>query len=103
MQVTVFEKRVLQVRESARQRIEKAELEHLCVACLEPLVAVFGEKGEFLKWDQIRQCHPKCYHATLRAIKAGKTTEQERMTEGKFGQRGFGGPKPSNPVTKDVS
>lgn len=93
MIVAINEVRWVEVRKPAKERLAKAEREHLCLACLEPL----GDQAP------IRGCHPKCHRATLRAIADRKCTEAERMTEGKLLPATKGGRKPSNPVTKEMA
>lgn len=93
MQAFVFEKRFVPVRKAAKDRIEKCQREGLCVACLAKV-----EDGE----RSIRGLHMRCYFATVRAIKTGKTTEEERVREGKMLEAQSGGRKPNNPVTLDV-
>ena len=92
MRVAITETRWIDVRQSARRRIEQASTERLCVACMEPLA------------DQkpIRGCHSKCYQATLRAIKAGKFTEKQRVEQGKLLESDTAGRKPVNPVSVEA-
>lgn len=82
------------MRKSAKERIERCIREGLCAACLQPF-----EEGE----RSIRLNHVRCYHATRRAIKAGKTTDEERIAEGKILRSQEGGRRPSNPVSIDLS
>lgn len=89
LQLPVVEARMVSLSNSARKRVEQADQERLCVACMKPLGA---ERG-------IRGCHGSCHHATLRAIETGKWTENQRVTAGKLLPKGRPGPKPSNPVT----
>lgn len=81
------------MNKTARLRIAKAEQEGLCVACMEKLD---NEQA-------IRGCHPRCYQATLRAIHAGKWTEQERLTAGKLLEKLPPGRPHSNPVSKEAA
>lgn len=91
MQVFMLEKRYVEVRKAARERLEKAEKEHLCVACMEAL-----------NGRPMRGMHMRCYHATMRAIRTGKTTEEDRVAQGKMLEPAKTGRKPSNPVTQEV-
>ena len=92
MRVLITETRWIEVRKPARDRLAKADKEHLCVACLEPL----GDQ------EPIRGCHPKCYRATRRAIVAGKFTESQRVEAGKLLEKMDAGRKPSNPVSVEA-
>jgi hypothetical protein len=80
------------VKESAKKRLERADAEGLCVACMEKL------DGSRV----VRGCHERCYRATERAIKRGETSEKERVGEGKLLPSKSGGGKPSNPVTLEL-
>lgn len=93
MQVAQTICRYITLTKLARQRIAKAEAEGLCVACLTPLDET----------RTIRGCHERCYRATTRAIKSGKTTEKERMQAGKLLSNAEPGKKPSNPVSLEFS
>lgn len=94
MQVLSFERRWIAVKRSAQNRVNKCRQDDLCFACME----------KFLPDEmRTRDVHLRCYHATFRAIKAGKTTEQERMAEGKLGESAARGRKPSNPVSVDLA
>ena len=90
----VFEKRWVAVRKTAKDRIAKCEKDGLCVACMEKIAE--GERS-------MRGMHMRCYFATARAIRTGKTTEEERMREGKMLEAQSGGRKPANPVTLDLA
>lgn len=92
MQVYVNEKRLISVRRTAVERLAKCHREGLCVACLAQIKT--NERS-------IRGMHIRCYFATIRAIKSGKTTEDERIKSGKMLERQAGGRKPSNPVTAE--
>lgn len=92
MQVKVFELRYIEVKKSARQRIAKAISEGLCVACLQPLDET----------RTIRGCHERCHRATLRAIQSGRTTDADRVEEGKLLEGKPGGRRASNPVTAEL-
>lgn len=94
MHAFVNQKKAIPVRRKAIERLEKCERECLCVACLEPIVA--EEKT-------MRGMHMRCYFATKRAIDSGKTTEEERLQEGKMLEAKPGGRKPSNPVSLDCN
>lgn len=93
MRVLVIEKRWVEVKKTARERIAKCERERLCVACLEPL----GDE------EPMRGCHCRCYHATYRAIKSGKFTDSQRVQDGKLLEPQPAGRKPSNPVSREAS
>lgn len=93
MQVQLFVMRYITLKKAARQRIAKAEAEHLCVACLQPLGDGTVKRG----------CHEKCYRATLRAIEKGKTTEADRVQDGKLLARDLPGRRPSNPVSVEFA
>lgn len=92
MIVEVFTKRLVTVKREAKERIEKCQREGLCLACMEPL----GD-GPLL-----RGVHQACYHATFRAVRAGKTTWEQRVAEGKAGQP-RSGRKPTNPVSAEFA
>jgi hypothetical protein len=92
MQVQIIKIELITVEKKALQRIAKAAAEGLCVACLKPLDET----------RTVRHCHERCYRATLRAIKAGKTTEEERLREGKLLECDEVGRKASNPVTCEL-
>lgn len=94
MQVAVIQKRFVEVRKAARERIEKAERENLCLGCLKPIVG--SEKT-------MRKQHLRCYYATLRAINAGKTTEEEMVSQGKLAECAKPGRKASNPISVEFS
>lgn len=61
----------------------------LCVACLQPLEAT----------KVVRGCHERCYRATVRAIRRGDFSEEERVNSGKLLPPKSGGGRPTNPVT----
>jgi hypothetical protein len=92
MRIEVLQMGFVEVDQAALDRIEYAKANNLCVACLDkpPLPA---HKG----------CCGGCYSATRRALNDGKTTEAERIAEGKLLPGGKRGRKPSNAVTKDVA
>jgi hypothetical protein len=94
MRVSITEKRWVEVRKSARDRLSKCSSEGLCVACMEPI-----DEGE----KPIRGCHVACYHATRRAILAGKFTDAQRVEAGKLLEQQERGRKPSNPVSREAS
>lgn len=85
--------RWVEVKKEAKERLAKCASERLCTACMEPL----GDG------KAIRGMHPKCEQATMRAIQQGKTTEKERVSEGKMLERAKPGRKPTNAVTCDVA
>lgn len=90
----MLEKRYVEVRKVARERLKKAEREHLCRGCMQPIVA--GEKV-------MRGDHLRCYYAILRAIKSGRTTEDQMVSEGRMLEAAKSGRKPSNPVTVELA
>lgn len=92
MRVAITETRWIEVRKPAKERLAKADKEHLCVACMEPM----GDQ------EPIRGCHPKCYRATRRAIVAGQFTEAARVEAGKLLEKLEPGRKPSNPVSVEA-
>lgn len=93
MRALIFERRWVVVRKAARERIERAAREGLCVACMQPLDGTSVKRG----------CHERCYRATLRAVEQGKTTIAERVSAGKLLERSECGRRPSNPVTVELS
>lgn len=93
MQLAVTEWRYVEVKQSTKRRIEKADREQLCLACLQPLASS----------EAIRGVHPKCYRATMRAIASGRTTDSERVLNGKLAERSKPGRKPSNPVSQELN
>lgn len=90
MKVAMNIVRWVDVKRSAIRRLAKADKEGLCVACLQPLDGVVK-----------RGCHERCYQATLRAIREGKFTMEDRITEGKIREANQGR-RPSNPVTLEA-
>jgi hypothetical protein len=94
MQIAVNEKRLIDVRKAAKDRVERCTKLGLCLACEQPF-----KDGE----ASTRGLHIRCYHATRRAIVSGKTTERERMADGKLGEAQLPGRKPSNPVSTELS
>lgn len=92
MRVGIRETRWIEVKKAARERIAKAEAEHLCAACMQPLDNT----------RTIRGCHQRCHKATFRAIERGLTTEAQRVAEGKLLEAQDGGRKPNNPVTLEL-
>jgi hypothetical protein len=94
MQVAIVEKRWVSVRKAARERLAKCQQENLCPACLEPLAD---------DEPRMRGVHIRCYHATRRAIQAGKFTEQERVQAGKLLEPSSTGRPPSNPVSVEAN
>jgi len=82
------------MRKAARERIEKCRREKLCVACL----------GSIVNEERVvRGCHYRCQQATLRAIKEGKFTDEERVEAGKFLKPLPGGRPVSNPVSVEAA
>ena len=93
MQVRIFEQRFIEVGRVAKQRIAKAEVGCLCLACMEPLD---GRKP-------IRGNHPRCFYAQYRAIESGKTTDKELVETGRRAPKQKPGRRPSNPVTIELA
>jgi hypothetical protein len=93
MQVVVYVLKVIEMRKAALDRITKCKTDNLCVACLKSLE---GEKRV------IRGCHYRCQQATLKAIREGKFTEEQRVQSGKFLQKITGRPI-SNPVSLEAA
>jgi hypothetical protein len=94
MRLEVFERKFVTVKREAIKRIDRCRQEGLCRACLEPVLP--GEKT-------IRDIHLRCYHATFRAVRAGKTTWADRLAEGKIGEVGPVGRKPTNAVSAEFA
>lgn len=92
MRVLVQVFKSIEVNRTASKRVSKCQAEGLCLACMEPLD----------KTRTIRGCHERCNRATLRMIASGETTEEQRISEGKWLAKEQSGRKPSNAVTKDV-
>jgi hypothetical protein len=82
----------IELNDEAKERLAKAETKNLCVACMEPLDET----------RVVRGCHERCYRATMRSVANGKTTEAQRIAEGKLLVSEPGGGSPSNPVTKEI-
>jgi hypothetical protein len=78
------------MKKSAVQRAAKCEREGLCCSCLEPL----GDE------KPIRGCHPRCAHATYRAIKSGLLTDAGQVAAGEWLPASSGGRPPSLAVSK---
>ena len=93
MQVAVRSTRWIEVNAEAIARIEKAHAEGLCLACMEPLDET----------RTLRHCHERCYRATDRAIKSGVWTEDERVAEGKLGEKDITGRPLTNPVSIEAA
>jgi hypothetical protein len=94
MRLLVSVKRFVSVNKAAKERLAKCMREGLCPACLEPLLP-----GQPTK----RGAHVRCYHATFRAVRAGKTTWAKRVAEGKIGEAEAPGRKPSHPVSAEFA
>lgn len=91
MRVRVLVARWVEVKKAAMDRIDKAQREGLCLACMEPLDET----------RVVRGCHERCARATYRAIERGDFTEDERVQQGKWLSTDKGR-KPSNPVTVEA-
>lgn len=92
MKAGVFQVGYVNVDDNAVQRVANATKACVCVACLEakPLPGHRGLCGG-------------CYAATRRAILTGKTTEAERVAQGKLLPVGKVGRRPSNAVSIEVA
>lgn len=90
----ILEKRIVELRRSARLHVEKCRRDGLCLACGQPFIE--GEKVR-------REMHIRCYDATWRAVRDGKTTWEERVKNGRAGEAKSPGRPPSNPVTIEVA
>lgn len=64
-----------------------------CLGCENELVA--GERVT-------RGLCATCYHGTLHAIKVGKTTEEDRLREGRILRASPGGRRPANKYLTDL-
>lgn len=94
MRLLVTEQKWIAVNKRAQERLAKCRQSNLCLACMQPI-----EAGE----EVLRGVHMRCYHATYRAVRMGKTTMEKRVAEGKLGECKPSGRKPSNPVTAELS
>jgi hypothetical protein len=94
MHSAIIERRLIQVRKAARERLEQCEKRGLCVACM--AVIQEGERTS-------RGAHMRCYQATMRAIATGQTTEADRVSQGKLLPAGRAGRKPTNPVSSEFA
>lgn len=84
----------VKVTPEGQERLVLCDTKNLCCACL----------GAFSDGDvQVRGMHDRCSKATWRMIDAGKTTEKERMEQGKMRAKATPGRKPTNPVTKELA
>ena len=77
----------------AAERVEKAEENGLCLACLEPL----GRSDR-----QIRGVHDTCYKALMRACKRGDVTEQDLIRQGRLFAAKKAGRKPNHKALKGL-
>lgn len=94
MQVSFLRRSWIKVRKDAVERLAKCDREGLCTGCLEPLG---GERN-------VRGLHAgTCYQAAQKAIRDGKTTEEDLVAKGFMRERLKPGRKPSNPVTVALS
>lgn len=93
MQLRVFQLGFVTVKRAAVERLAKCEREGLCCGCMEPLEGEVARRGLCIA----------CYHATRRAINAGKTTESKQLAEGKMLEAKPSGRKPSNPISVDFA
>lgn len=82
-----------EVKRGAVQRVVRCQQQKLCLACEQPL-------GEC---RVVRGCHERCAKATYRAIEAGKTSDKQRIEDGKWLPAEPGGRKPSNPVSMEFA
>lgn len=92
MRVLVQVFKSIELKKTAQKRIQQCNAEGLCLACLKPLDNT----------RTIRGVHERCNQATIRAINRGETTEEQRISEGKWLPRDAGGRPPSTAVTLDV-
>lgn len=75
--VEIYKVVMVKISKKGRERILKSEKDSLCLACGEPLDGT----------RVVRRCHERCYRATMRAIRSGYFTEEQRVAEGKLGDR----------------
>jgi hypothetical protein len=94
MRLVVMSKRFVNVGKKAMDRLSRCSREGLCPACLQPIA-----EGEHVK----RGVHLRCYHATYRAVRAGLTSWELRVAEGKIGECEKPGRKPTNPVSEEFA
>lgn len=94
MRVQVLTQDWIEMKRIAIQRLQKAQAENLCLACM---CSLEGEKRV------VRGLHYRCYTATMRAIAARKWTEKDRIADAKLLPGEPGGRKPSNPVSIEAS
>lgn len=80
----------VEVKKSVLAKVARCQQEGICLAC-----------GKPLSGRVVRGCHVACHQATLRAIQAGKTTDEQRVQEGKWLPPSPGGRKPTNPVSRE--
>jgi hypothetical protein len=83
----------VEMKRSVALRIAKLQAEGRCLACGEPL-----GNGKV-----VRGCHERCARATYRAIWKRKTTDAQRVEDGKWLPPAQAGRKPSNPVSVELS
>lgn len=93
MYVTVVRHMSVRLGKSAQKRLHKCNEKGLCLACEQPI-----KDGEHV----VRGIHLRCYHATLRAIKRGDFTDDQRVREGRMLQAKPGGRPPTNPVSVEA-
>lgn len=82
----------VEIKRSVIAKVAQHQSQGLCLAC-----------GKPLHGRVVRGCHIACHQATLRAIAAGKTTDEQRVKEGKWLPASNGGRKPTNPVTMEFA
>lgn len=92
MMIRLTTQRFIEVRKTVAEHIERCRGEGLCLACKRPLCG-----------DVTRGVHSRCYHATMRAIRAGKTTMADRIRNGKLAPCASAGRRASNPVSVECN
>jgi len=90
MRIEVLIKGFVEMKKSALQRVARCQSEGLCLSCLESL-------GDC---RPIRGCHPRCAHATYRAIRAGMLTDEDQVASGEWLPALPGGRPPEVAVSK---
>lgn len=93
MKVRIVLEGWVEMKKAAVQHIANCEANDLCVACGQP---ISGDRV-------VRGCHQRCAKATYRAIESGKTTDKERVEQGKWLPASPGGRTPTNPVSVEIA
>ena len=94
MCVRILIERWVEMKKGAVKWVNNCKEKNLCVACGTSLE---GEK------KIVRGCHERCHAATMRAIRRGEFTQDERVAEGKLLERENGGRPRSNPVSIEAA